>query len=124
MLVAPPSYSSMHPLCRVRSSCGSFHFQVIWSDDPKTPDEHELSEIGPRLVLNPIRIFTGAFGGPTLYENENYVSPNEARRKAKEAAGQKFRDRRQQQVMTSERKANVVYEKDEVEDVFRDADLE
>lgn len=28
-------------------------------------------------MLNPIRIFEGSFGGPTLYQNPQYVSPNE-----------------------------------------------
>ena len=32
--------------------------------------------IGPRFVLNPIKIFGGSFGGPVLYENPHYVSPN------------------------------------------------
>ncbi len=32
---------------------------------------------GPRFVLNLVRIFEGSFGGATLYENPNYVSPNE-----------------------------------------------
>ena len=32
---------------------------------------------GPRFVLNPIKIFQGSFGGPTLYANSSYVSPNE-----------------------------------------------
>ncbi|KAJ2784096.1 Ribosome biogenesis protein brx1 [Coemansia javaensis] len=38
-----------------------------------------LVEIGPRFVLNPIRIFEGSFGGPTLYENPRYISPNAVR---------------------------------------------
>jgi ribosome biogenesis protein BRX1 len=29
--------------------------------------------------LNPIRIFGGSFGGPTLYQNSEYVSPNAVR---------------------------------------------
>ena len=28
-------------------------------------------------MLNLIRIFDGSFGGPTLYENPSYTSPNE-----------------------------------------------
>jgi len=32
---------------------------------------------GPRLVLNPIRVFRSSFGGETLYQNPNYQSPNE-----------------------------------------------
>lgn len=33
-------------------------------------------EIGPRFVLNLIKIFEGSFGGPTLYENPSFKSPN------------------------------------------------
>jgi len=33
--------------------------------------------LGPRFVLNLVRIFEGSFGGPTLYENPHYQSPNE-----------------------------------------------
>ncbi|KAI7757349.1 hypothetical protein M8C21_017133 [Ambrosia artemisiifolia] len=38
-----------------------------------------LIEVGPRFCLNPIKIFGGSFGGPTLYENPFYVSPNQIR---------------------------------------------
>jgi hypothetical protein len=38
-----------------------------------------LVEVGPRLALQPIKIFAGSFGGPVLYENPAYVSPNKAR---------------------------------------------
>ena len=50
------------------------NYQVTWSEDSANPDEHELAEIGPPFVLNPIKIFGRSFGGPTLYENEFYVS--------------------------------------------------
>ncbi|MQL70823.1 hypothetical protein Taro_003099 [Colocasia esculenta] len=29
----------------------------------------EITQVGPRICLNPIKIFGGSFGGPTLYEN-------------------------------------------------------
>jgi hypothetical protein len=35
-----------------------------------------LIEVGPRFCMNPIKIFSGSFGGQTLYENPFYVSPN------------------------------------------------
>ncbi|KAG6689358.1 hypothetical protein I3842_11G170400 [Carya illinoinensis] len=38
-----------------------------------------LVEVGPRFCLNPIKIFAGSFGGPTLYENPFYISPNQIR---------------------------------------------
>lgn len=34
-------------------------------------------QVGPRFCLNPIKIFGGSFGGPTLYENPLYISPNQ-----------------------------------------------
>lgn len=33
-------------------------------------DALSLSEIGPRFVLVPIKIFEGSFGGPCLWENK------------------------------------------------------
>ncbi len=38
-----------------------------------------LVEAGPRLAMNPNKIFAGSFGGATLFENPNYVSPNAVR---------------------------------------------
>ena len=35
---------------------------------------HILS--GPRMTLNPIRIFKGSFNGETLYQNPHFVTPN------------------------------------------------
>ena len=46
-----------------------------------------LVEIGPRVVLIPIRIFSGSFGGPTLYQNPSFVSPNDERALTKKAKG-------------------------------------
>ena len=38
-----------------------------------------LVEVGPRCCFNPIKIFAGSFGGPVLYDNPTYVSPNRVR---------------------------------------------
>ncbi|KAI0010614.1 Brix-domain-containing protein [Xylariaceae sp. FL0662B] len=38
-----------------------------------------LVEIGPRFVLTPIVIQEGSFGGPIIYENREFVSPNQVR---------------------------------------------
>lgn len=48
----------------------------------KSKDGPDISliEIGPRFVLTPIVIFEGSFGGPVIYENKEYVSPNQVRR--------------------------------------------
>ncbi|KAI5287450.1 Ribosome biogenesis protein brx1, partial [Ascosphaera atra] len=41
--------------------------------------EISLVEIGPRFVLTPIVILEGSFGGPVIYENREFVSPNQVR---------------------------------------------
>jgi ribosome biogenesis protein BRX1 len=38
-----------------------------------------LVEIGPRFVLTPIVVLEGGFGGPVIYENRQFVSPNQIR---------------------------------------------
>lgn len=38
--------------------------------------ENELAEIGPRFVLEIIKIFAGSFSGSVIYENPNYVNPS------------------------------------------------
>lgn len=47
------------------------------SKDKET--EISLIEIGPRFVLTPIVILEGSFGGPVIYENKEFVSPNQVR---------------------------------------------
>lgn len=41
--------------------------------------EQVLVEIGPRFVLDPVKIISGSFGGPTLWENPNFITPNTVR---------------------------------------------
>ena len=43
------------------------------------PTDVSLVEIGPRFVLTPIVVLEGSFGGPVIYENTDFVSPNRAR---------------------------------------------
>lgn len=44
------------------------NFQILTEDGA-------LAEVGPRFVLNPVKIFAGSFGGNVLWDNPNYVSP-------------------------------------------------
>ncbi|KAJ3679740.1 hypothetical protein LUZ60_017751 [Juncus effusus] len=53
-------------------------------------DKMTLIEVGPRFCLNPIKIFGGSFGGPTLYENPFYVSPNQIRALEKKKKAGKY----------------------------------
>lgn len=44
-----------------------------------------LVEIGPRFVLTPIVILESSFGGPVIYENKEFVSPNQIRAELRRA---------------------------------------
>lgn len=44
------------------------NFQILTEDGG-------LAEIGPRFVLNPVKIFAGSFGNDTLWDNPHYISP-------------------------------------------------
>eukprot|EP00039_Didymoeca_costata_P000406 m.45433 g.45433 ORF g.45433 m.45433 type:complete len:353 (+) comp10244_c0_seq1:1708-2766(+) len=97
------------------------NFQIVYNDS-KSNEPHDLAEIGPRFVLQPIRVFEGAFGGRTLFENEEYVSPNEYRRMLKAKAAQKYLTRSLEKKATQLKKENIEIQEDEVEQVFHTGD--
>jgi ribosome biogenesis protein BRX1 len=78
-----------------------------------------LVEIGPRFVLNPIRIFRGSFGGQTLFQNADFVSPNEVRASEKKMKGHVYEDRKNSQSLRKERKSNIEVPDDPLDSVFR-----
>ena len=45
----------------------------------RTETDMNLVEIGPRFVLTPIWIQEGSFGGPIIFENKQFISPNQVR---------------------------------------------
>ena len=57
------------------------NYQVLPDPEKKktNADDVTLVEVGPRLTLNPIKIFAGSFGGPVIYDNPTFVSPNAVR---------------------------------------------
>ncbi|XP_006627197.1 ribosome biogenesis protein BRX1 homolog [Lepisosteus oculatus] len=56
-------------------------------------EDASLVEIGPRFVLNLIKIFQGSFGGPTLYANPHFQSPNMHRRMIRLATASRLKDK-------------------------------
>ncbi|CAM9870060.1 unnamed protein product [Chrysoparadoxa australica] len=74
-----------------------------------------LVEMGPRLVLTPIRIFSGSFGGATLYQNPAYVSPNTVRASKRREKGAKYENRTEAKLQTrAKREERGVPELDDV----------
>lgn len=78
-----------------------------------------MVEIGPRFVLNPVRIFRGSFGGQTLYKNPDFVSPNEIRAAERRNKGSAYMDRKNQQKRRKIRKEELVVPEDPLDSVFR-----
>lgn len=78
-----------------------------------------LVEIGPRFVLNPIRIFRGSFGGTTLYQNDQFVSPNTIRAENNRNRGEYYQDRKKSQKKRKERDEAIVVPEDPLGSVFR-----
>ena len=83
-------------------------------------EDASLVEIGPRFVLNLIKIFQGSFGGPTLYENPHYQSPNMHRRLIRLSMAAKFREKHQvKEVQKIKKKeSKMLIEEDPTEVVF------
>lgn len=82
-------------------------------------EDGSLAEIGPRFVLNPIRIFEGSFGGATLYVNPHYVSPNQYRRELKLATANKYTNRIQAKRYLEHRQTDETYPNDKLDDIFQ-----
>lgn len=78
-----------------------------------------LIEIGPRFVLNPIRIFSGSFWGQTLYQNAEFVSPSTERAERLRQKGGEYKLRKESQNARKKRKGELVLEKDPLDYVFR-----
>jgi ribosome biogenesis protein BRX1 len=72
----------------VKSNIWVRNYQIVEKSEKKADGSStNLVEIGPRMVLIPIRIFNGSLGGATLYQNPAYVSPNEERSMQKRRKG-------------------------------------
>nr|CAG4640928.1 EOG090X07MB [Eulimnadia texana] len=86
----------------------------------------QMAEIGPRFVLNPIKLFEGSFKGATLWENPDYISPNTYRRLLNRASGFKYRQRMEAKVSLEERQPKgPLYDLDPLEEqIFKGGDNE
>ncbi|KZF20596.1 Brix-domain-containing protein [Xylona heveae TC161] len=87
-----------------KSAADSSGSTAASTDDPNAPTSRSKSdsgkdinislvEIGPRFVLTPIVILESSFGGPVLYENKEFISPNQIRAELKLARSVKHNKR-------------------------------
>ncbi|XP_064477342.1 ribosome biogenesis protein BRX1 homolog isoform X2 [Ornithodoros turicata] len=91
----------------------------IWFRNYQIVEEDgSLVEIGPRFVLNPIKIFNGSFSGEVIYSNPNYITPSSHRRALKLAAAHKFRSRKEAKANFAHRVAEGPEPANPVDEIF------
>lgn len=69
--------------------------------------EINLVEIGPRFVLTPIVILESSFGGPVIYENKEFVSPNQVRSDIRTKKAGRYNERAEQTVERRAKKGDL-----------------
>jgi len=89
------------------------HYQIVEEDG-------SLAEIGPRFVLNPIKVFDASFSGATLWENPKYISPTAARQALKRLKAGKYRQNvASKAAFEAGRPTDSTYKVDATDDVFK-----
>ena len=77
-----------------------------------------LVEIGPRFVLDPIRIFAGSMGGATLWTSPTYIAPGRILHELKSRKSASYAQRVQATTERRERGEQLVLPEDPLGDVF------
>lgn len=88
------------------------NFQILTEDGG-------LTEIGPRFVLNPVKIFSKSFGGDTLWDNPVYVSPAKYRQSIVKKAAGKYLNRVEQKVAQQVMKPKESYALNPLDEIFK-----
>lgn len=98
------------------------NYQITYSDaveSHKGPGDLMLVEVGPRFVLNPIKIFAGSFGGAILWENASYISPNIGRKEMMKRKSSKYADKVMAKTTRKEYEHENQLSPDELADTFQ-----
>jgi len=85
------------------------NYQVVVDEVKKKADIEgaSLVEVGPRCTLQVIKVFKGSFGGSVLYENPDYVSPNQIRSQLRKQAGGKYNNMVKSKTRLKRRNADI-----------------
>ena len=75
----------------------------------KKPGDTKISlvEIGPRFVLTPIVILESSFGGPVIYENKEFVSPNQIRSDLRLSKAGRYNSRSEQKLESRSKRGEM-----------------
>ncbi|KAJ3035919.1 Ribosome biogenesis protein brx1 [Rhizophlyctis rosea] len=97
------------------------NYQIVEKEDSTSKKEKDISlvEIGPRFVMSIMRIFDGSFGGSTLFENSDFLSPNMVRRMRKNEKQGEYRKRSEAVMNREEKMRNNKLPEDPLASVFK-----
>lgn len=87
------------------------NFQILSEDGA-------LAEVGPRFVLNPVKIFEGSFTGGAIWDNPDYISPARYRQTLKKAAKDKYLNRMDNKATYEATRPKTSYVFNELDEVF------
>jgi ribosome biogenesis protein BRX1 len=86
-------------------------------------EDGALAEIGPRFVMNPVKIFAESFTGEPLWESPDYVSPAKHRRMIRLSSKDKYRIRTEAKARFDSTMPTETFNHDKIgRDVFADGD--
>jgi len=94
------------------------NYQVSTEKKIHAKEDLTLIEVGPRVCMNPIKIFSGSFGGPVIYENPTYISPNAIRTALKKSTQSKYANKVDSRQQRKRHKAENRVPRNELSDVF------
>lgn len=107
-----PFYDHVYTFTFVDKRIWFRNFQILSEDGA-------LAEVGPRFVMNPVKIFDGSFGGAALWENPDYVSPSKYRQMLKKQAKDRYVNRLEQKVNYDATRPEVSNKLNELDDIFQ-----
>ena len=83
--------------------------KTITKNINKKPGDTKISlvEIGPRFVLTPIVILESSFGGPVIYENKEFISPNQIRSELRMGKAGRYNRRSEQGAESRSKKGDL-----------------
>ena len=108
-----PFYDRVYTFSLIDDKIWFRHYQILPEEDGS------LAEIGPRFVLNPIKVFNSSFSGETLWENPRYMTPTASRQLLKKMkAGKYLQNVTSKAAYEASRPTESTYKVDKTDEVF------
>ena len=108
-----PFYDRVYTFSLIDDKIWFRHYQILPEEDGS------LAEIGPRFVLNPIKVFNSSFSGETLWENPRYMTPTASRQLLKKMkAGKYLQNVQSKAAYEAAKPTESTYKVDKTDEVF------